>query len=124
VAAIAVAAGFAAWWFAVRGSGGSGTAQQGSSSADLSAGSLRALVAALDRPVYWVGPQRGVTYEFTETDDRRIYVRYLPPGAPTGSAHPYLTVASYLVANAFAVTSAAAGQPGMVKLSISGGVGF
>jgi hypothetical protein len=125
VAVMAAVAGTAAWWFAVRGSGGSsGTAQQASSSTDVSARDLRALVGALGRPVYWAGPQRGVTYEFTETADRRIYIRYLPTGVRAGTPHPYLTVGSYPVVNAFAVTRAAAGHPDVVKLHVSGGVGF
>jgi len=110
VVAVAVAAGLVARWFAARDSGGSHTAQHGSSSADVAAKTLRALVDALGRPVYWAGPQHGVTYEFTETADRRIYVRYLPAGVAAGSAHAYLTVASYPVVNAFAVTRAAADQ--------------
>jgi hypothetical protein len=124
VVAIAAVAGLGTWWFAVRDRVGTQTAQLGSSSADMSERSLRALSDAVGRPVYWAGPQSGVTYEFTETADRRIYVRYLPLGVAAGSPHPYLTVASYPVVKAFAVTSAAAGRPGMVKLPVSGGVGF
>lgn len=123
VVLVAVVAGLAVWFFAVRGNGGSGTAQR-SASTDVSARNLRALADALGHPVYWAGPQRGVTYEFTETPDRRSYVRYLPVGVAAGTAHPYLTVASYPVVNAFAVTRAAAGRPAMVKLPVSGGVGF
>jgi len=90
----------------------------------VTAATLRALVAALGRPVYWIGPQRGVTYEFTETADRHIYVRYLPVGVAAGSPHAYLTVASYPVVNAFAVTRAAADRRDAVKLAVPGGVGF
>jgi hypothetical protein len=122
--AVAVAAGITAWWFAARGGGHSDAVDHGSSSADVSAPELRTLVQALGRPVYWAGPKRGFTYEFTETSDRRIYVRYLPAGVAAGSLHAYLTVASYPVAHAFAVTRAAAGRPGMVRLPVSGGVGF
>jgi hypothetical protein len=123
--AVAAVAGVAAWWFAVRGGGGGSDApQQVSSSTDVSARNLRALVDALGRPVYWAGPQRGVTYEFTETADRRIYVRYLPAGVAAGSAHPYLTVASYPVVNAFTVTRAVARRPAAVELTVPGGVAF
>src|SRR5262249_11708237 len=82
---------------------------------------LHALAAALDRPIYWVGPRKGVTYEFTETADNRIYVRYLPKGVDAGSHKPFLTVASYPVVNAFALTRRAAGRPGTVKLPVDGG---
>jgi len=124
VVAVAVVAGLAVWWFAVRDNSGSSTAHAASASTDVNAGTLGALVSALHRPVYWVGPQRGVTYEFTETADRRIYIRYLPRGVAAGSAHPYLTVGSYPVVNAFAVTRAAANRPDAVELPVSAGVGF
>lgn len=124
VVAVAAVAGFAAWWFVVRGSAGTDTVEQGSTSAELSARSLHALAGALGRPVYWAGPKRGVTYEFTETANRRVYVRYLPAGVAAGSTHAYMTVASYPVANAFALTRAAAGRPDVVDLPVSGGVGF
>jgi hypothetical protein len=82
---------------------------------------LRALGAQLGRPVYWAGPERGVTYEFTETADRRVYVRYLPAGVAAGSPRSFLTVGTYPVANAFAVTRAAARRQGSVKVPLGGG---
>ena len=124
VVVVAAAIGVGVWWFAVRSSGSPPNAQASSSSTDVSARSLQALVAALGRPVFWAGPKHGVTYEFTETSDKRVYVRYLPTGVAAGSAKPFLTVASYPVANAFAVTSSAAGQPDAVKLGAGTGVAF
>jgi hypothetical protein len=124
VVAVAVLAGLAVWLLAVRGSGGPGTVHPGSETTDVSAATLRALVAEIQQPVYWVGPQHGVTYEFTDTTSRRIYVRYLPDGVAAGSAQPYLTVASYPVVNAFAVTRAAANRPHTIELPVNGGVGF
>jgi hypothetical protein len=124
VGTVAVAAGFAVWWFAVRDTSETKQAAE-SSTAAVSGRSLHALAAALGRPVYWAGPERGVTYEFTETADRRVYVRYLPAGVQAGSATPYLTVASYPVANAYAETAAAAAKAGAVKLhSKDGAIAF
>jgi hypothetical protein len=124
VGAVALAAGVAVWWFAVRDTSGGSQAAE-SSTAAMSGTSLHALAAALGRPVYWAGPERGVTYEFTETADRRVYVRYLPPGVEAGSANPYLTVASYPVANAYAETAAAARKAGAVNLHLKdGGIAF
>ena len=124
VCVVAVAAGLGVW-LAVRNGDTSGSSnapsQASSSTADVSARSLRALGAQLGRPVYWVGPERGVTYEFTETADRRVYVRYLPAGVSAGSPKSFLTVGTYPEANAFAVTSAAARRTGSVRLPVGGG---
>jgi hypothetical protein len=116
---VAVAAG-AAVWFAVNRH--EPTAQgQSSNTTDLSAQRLRALGALLGRPIYWAGPRARVTYEFTETADMRMYVRYLPRGVAAGSSKPFLTVATYPLVNAFAVTSSAARNPGAVKVAVGGG---
>lgn len=61
--------------------------------------------AALDQPIFWLGPKKNTTYEFTRTSDGRIYVRYLPEGAAVGTRQPYVTVGTYPMANAYAVTS-------------------
>jgi hypothetical protein len=82
---------------------------------------LRVLGAQLGRPIYWAGPRNGVTYEFTETADKRTYVRYLPAGVSAGSPKSFLTVATYPVGNAFAVTSTAARRTGSVRLPVGGG---
>ena len=87
-------------------------------------GFLRAKAKSLGRPLYWVGAKPGVTYEFTETSNGDIYLRYLPPGVKAGSRLAYETIATYPVANAFAVTSTRANLPGTVKIPISGGVAF
>jgi hypothetical protein len=68
---------------------------------------LRALAASLRRPVYWLGTERGTTYEVSRGAGGRVFVRYLPRGARVGVRKPYLTVATYPVEDAFAVTRAA-----------------
>jgi len=104
-------------WLAVRDDGARAPA---TAAVGVSAGNLRALAASVGS-VYWAGPRPGVTYEFTQTPDSRAYVRYLPDGVPVGTTLPYLTVATYPVAKAFAVTSAAAKRPGMVAIPAAGG---
>jgi hypothetical protein len=88
-----------------------------SSTAQLSERNLVALGDSLGRPFYWAGRRDGVSYEFTETAEGRIFVRYLPAGVKAGSAEPYLTVATYPVANAYAITRRAAVHPGAVRLT-------
>jgi hypothetical protein len=85
---------------------------------------LARLAAKLGRPVYWAGKEPGKTYELTQTPDGRIYVRYLPAGVPVGVSRPYLTVGTYPVANAYAVTKAAARKPGSVVVNVPGGTAF
>jgi hypothetical protein len=62
-----------------------------------------------------------VTYEFTETSDHRTYVRYLPRGRAAGRKKTFLTVGTYPVVDAFAVTSGAARRPGAVRVAVGGG---
>jgi hypothetical protein len=63
---------------------------------------LTSKAADVNHPVYWVGPQPGTDqYEFTSTEDGRVYVRYLTQGAKAGDKRPsFLTVGTYSVPNA------------------------
>jgi hypothetical protein len=64
-------------------------------------------------PVFWAGPQSGTTYEFTETSDGSVYVRYLPEDAEIGDPSPdFLTVATYPLENGYARVLAAAEEEG------------
>jgi hypothetical protein len=56
----------------------------------------------VDHPVYWVGTEPGIDqYEFTSTEDGRVYVRYLTQGAEAGDERSsFLTVGTYSVPNA------------------------
>lgn len=64
-------------------------------------------------PVFWAGPQAGTTYEFTETSDGSVYVRYLPGDAEIGDPSPdFLTVATYPLENGYARVLAAAEEEG------------
>ena len=111
-------------WLAVRDSGSSSTpVPERAAPAATSVADLTRL--ARGRPIYWAGPMPGVTYELTRTSDRRVYIRYLPAGVPIGTSRPQLSVGTYPVRNAFAVTSAAAKRRNSVKIDIGGaGVAF
>jgi hypothetical protein len=85
---------------------------------------LKKLAAARGRPIYWAGTRRGTAYELTNVPGGRIYIRYLPKGVNIGAAKPYLTVATYPLARAFADTRAAANRSSAVKVPIKGGVAF
>ncbi len=86
---------------------------------------LGALAASSSSPLYWAGPRPGFTYELTKTADGRVFIRYLPHGVPVGTVEPYLTVGTYPIADAFAVTSTLAHEHGAVQVAVpGGGVGF
>jgi hypothetical protein len=101
--------------------GASGTAK-GPAVASVSAAELKALSARLGQPIYWVGSQPNVTYELTRTSNGRIFVRYLPAGAQAGARARYLTVGTYPVRNAYAITQrAATAGKGTTITRLSGG---
>ena len=95
------------------------------SAAALDAKGLRARAAAAAGPTYWAGPQQNVSYELTQTSNGRAYVRYLPTGVNAGSKTRYLTIGTYPLKDALAVTRAAAKRSGAVTVAVGhGGVGF
>jgi hypothetical protein len=73
-------------------------------------------IARLGFPIYWAGTRPGTTYEMTKKADNSILIRYLPNGAPIGSKTPYLTIGTYPMKNAFAVTSGVAKRAGSVSI--------
>jgi carboxypeptidase family protein len=58
--------------------------------------SLRLLQAALGKPIYWIGPRAGVTYELRRLAAGSTYVRYIPHGVAIGTSG-YLIVGTYPV---------------------------
>ena len=72
---------------------------------------------ALGHPIYWLGPKPGMTYEFSRTLDGRTYVRYLPKGVALGTRKAYLTVGTYPMDNAFAVTKKLATSSQILKMT-------
>jgi hypothetical protein len=91
----------------------------------ISPAGLKTLAHAVGQPIYWAGPKPGFTYELTKAADNRVWIRYLPVGTKLGSSAPYLTVGTYPLQNAFALTLRRARQSGSVRLKIGGkGVAF
>ena len=87
---------------------------------------LNAIAATIPHPVYWAGPQPRNTYEFTRTEDDRIYIRYLPPGTKVGSPRgDFLSVGTYPQDRAFETLKATAKKQGASTIQLSaGGLAF
>jgi hypothetical protein len=86
----------------------------------VSATALDALAGSLQQPIYWLGAEKGVTYELTQTVGGMIYLRYLPHGVPVGSTAAYLTVGTYPVKNAYSVVKSLVEGSGWVKVDAPG----
>ena len=119
--AVAVAVGFVLW-LVLGNSGSKQAAQTGDGTpVPVSVAGLQTLAQAVPSVIYWLGPMDGVTYELTHTSSNRVFVRYLPAGSAIGSDKPYLTVATYPFANAYAATARASRQPGAVVVPVEAG---
>ena len=126
VIAVALLAGFLVWLLVVRdddsiSSPGTTTTSAPTEPVLITRAGLRTLASAVGRPIYWAGPRSGVNYELTKTADNRVFIRYLPKGVANGSSDPYLTIGTYPLQDAFAVTKRQAQQEGSVKVAIGGG---
>jgi hypothetical protein len=109
----------------VRRNGESKPKPERSTVATLSQRGLKTLAGSLGGPIYWIGPTPGYRYELTQTNDGRIYLRYLPPGVNSGTKAALLMIGTYRVQNAFAVTRSAARKGDSVRVPIRGnGVAF
>ena len=87
----------------------------------LSGATLRTRVRSLGEPVYWVGPASGEEYELSRDEDRRVFLRYLPAGTPSGDQNQRLTIATLPYKDAFLTTQALAKQPGVASKTLSDG---
>jgi predicted porin len=73
----------------------------------------------LGQPVYWAGPKSGYTYEYTQTSDKKTYVRYLPPGVSVGEKKAnFLIIATYPFPNALPALKKVSNGKG---INVSGG---
>lgn len=121
VIAIAVAAGLGTW-LGTRSTGHAApiVASQGQTGkkkvVPITLAGLETLASVLRRPIYWAGPEPGRTYELTDLPNGNMYVRYLTSRDRLGTSKPLLTVGTYQVAGAFAITLRNAAQPGSVRV--------
>ena len=131
VVAIALAAGFVVWLL-VRGNDDSSSSSKASTTTAGASGAigpvaatpaaLRSVSAKAKRPIYWVGPRSGQTYELTRTRGGRVYVRYLPAGAKIGNRRAdYTIVGTYPTPNALKVLQDLAKQPTEKSMPAPGG---
>jgi hypothetical protein len=81
---------------------------------------LKVLAKQLKHPVYWVGPQKGVTYELTQTSGGQVHVRYLPAGVKVGSSTAYLAVGTYPFKGAYAATKGLLKTKSNVQVNMPG----
>jgi hypothetical protein len=119
VIALAVAVGVIVW-LVLQNSGGSSPTTHAQSNQPVAASRhrLRALATSLGHPLFWLGPEPGYTYELTQTQNGKIYIRYLPHGVKIGSAKPYLTVATYPFPGAFPAIQKLAQTRGAVSVKL------
>lgn len=114
VAAVAGIVAVAAWIVAGESDGevrGSTTEVAGGPTVAADGRELVRQTVSIGHAVYWVGPVSGRRYELTKTTDGRAYVRYLTPGVRAGDPRPgFLTIGTYPIAKAFAVTRATSGR--------------
>lgn len=82
---------------------------------------LKAIAGTLGHPLYWAGYRGGFGYELRQEEGDKTYIRYLPRGMVAGANAPALTVGSYGLADAFAVTQRSAARPGAVEVPVTGG---
>jgi hypothetical protein len=85
----------------------------------MSSAALLAFAQGLGRPIYWIGPAPGFTYEFTRTSAGNVFVRYLPKGVQVGDRRPaFTTVGTYPYPGALAALKAV---PKAKTVNVAGG---
>lgn len=83
----------------------------------VSAAELSDFADTQDTPVYWLGERPDDTYELTDSDSGRIYVRYLPNGVDAGDQRAsFVTVATYAEEGGVAALRKAAREEPGAKL--------
>ena len=97
---------------------------QGGAPSSVSPDELARAAATVGHGIYWAGPRANHSYELTIGTNGNAFVRYLPPGVAAGDPQAYLTVASYPLRDAFAVTLAAASGPNAERVPVDGAVAF
>jgi hypothetical protein len=122
--AVIVAAAALVIWLVARDHGNSSPSEQAAKATAVTPAALARLAASVGHPVFWLGPRAGTTYELSQTTNGSIYVRYLPAGVRVGTKTPYLTVATYPFAGAYAAIETVSRQKGATRLRLAnGGIG-
>jgi hypothetical protein len=112
-------------WLVVE-SGGGSSPRSGTNTTNttgpvaLSLSGLRSFAGRVPQPTYWVGARRDTTYEITR-NSTGVYLRYLPAGVKAGDPKPLLTIGTYPLENAYAVTKTGSSGPDAVTLDVKGG---
>jgi len=120
VLALAIAAGFVAW-LALHNRNSSSSQAKNTSAVAASVTQIKNVAASVHHPVFWLGPKAGYTYELTQTQSGKVYVRYLPLGVKVGAAKPYLTVGTYPFPGALAAVQREANAKGAVTVKLAHG---
>ncbi len=118
--AIAIAAGLVAWLLLRDDGDSSSKPAQVAGATTTTKAKLADLAAKVQHPIFWLGPDRGSTYELTQTGNGKIYVRYLPDGVDVGADKPYLTVATYPFPGAYPAIKKQAAAKGAVTARLAG----
>lgn len=80
----------------------------------VAADDLTQLEGSLGHPLYWAGERPPDQLELREEAGGDVYLRYLPPGVEAGDPRSsFLTVGTYLVADAAAALDRTAGKAGV-----------
>jgi hypothetical protein len=97
--AVAIAVAFVAWLLL---RDGDDSDPQGAKPKAATIAELEQLPGEVGHSVYWAGPRAGNTYELTQTESGRIFIRYLPEGVEVGDDRPsYLSIATYPYKDAY-----------------------
>jgi hypothetical protein len=124
IIAVALAAFFVAWLLLSGDDGGGKSASTtgGTAATIVSKSDLEQLAESTDHPIYWAGERKNESYELTQTQDGRIFIRYLSEGVKAGDPRPnFLAVGTYPRKNAFAELTRATKRKGSVSVKIENG---
>jgi hypothetical protein len=126
IIAVALGVGFLVWLVVVRddSSGTSPSSQRRATAQAVSEDALSKLSERTRRPIYWAGRDSSTEYELSRTASGLVYVRYLPKGVSIGSDDPYLTVGTYPLRNAYAVTRTVSRRSTSRVIPMDGAVAF
>jgi hypothetical protein len=85
-------------------------------------GALRTFVKGAPVPVFWAGTRPNTELEYTETTDKRTFVRYLTGSAKAGDPRPvFVSIATYPRPGALTELKRVAKRKGIVSAPTPGG---